>query len=92
MNDYTFTVLLSNFIIASIPGAILINYSIKQNLLSLGIVGWLTSAIIGTACAMIYEIAVGLPSVVFAAPFYFIIKSSKNNSAPEKEEDLIEEE
>jgi|ETNmetMinimDraft_8_1059916.scaffolds.fasta_scaffold81367_1 hypothetical protein len=77
MSKYDFAALLTMFAIGSIPGVLLINYSIKEKLLSLGITGWITSVIIGIACAIILEIPVGFPSVVIAGVFFGIIKYSK---------------
>ena len=77
MSEYQFTVLLTNFVISSIPGIVMIIHSIKKDLLPLGIVGWLTSASIGTACAMIFDIPGGLPTIITAAVFFGIIHYSK---------------
>ncbi len=80
MSEYQFGVLITNIAIGSIPGILLIIYSIKEKLLPLGIVGWLASASVGTAFAMIVEIPVGMPSFVTAAIFFGIIKYSKKNN------------
>jgi len=77
MSEYQFGALLTNIAIGSIPGIFLIIHSIKQDLLPLGIVGWLTSVSIGTACAMIIEIPVGAPAFITAGIFFGIIHYSK---------------